>query len=71
MTTNVIDPVEQFISDLRNARGIDGMSGYEISKRFEVNRQSVYQWINGEHRPSILVVRALRPILDEILKEQE
>lgn len=72
-TTEKQDSVSQFIADLQAVRQFhtkSGMSGSEIARRFGLHRNTVNQWISDVCRPHALVVQSLRPILDEIMKEQ-
>ena len=75
MTTTQMNEVERFLQDLRSVREYwqrGGMSGAEIARRFGgMHRNRVNQWIQGVTRPDVLVVKALRPILDDIIAEQQ
>lgn len=50
------------------------MTGAELARRFGgLHRNVVNQWLDTTHRyrPHFLVVKALRPTLDEIMEDQK
>ncbi len=67
MVTSIVNPLDQFRTDLRRLNEA-GVSGAELARRFGVHRNVTWNW-RKNHGPLPRLAELLRPIMDDLLKE--